>query len=297
MLPGDYLFLNTSQLSFFRCCLKNYTETAETGDVMIVPTNALAASPWRGPEEGLILGNDEVHIWRAALDHKPSQVASLLDTLAEDEQERAGRFYFPVDRERFIVARGVLREILGLYLNSAAQSLSFCYGPFAKPALACESAGNTIHFNMSHSNGVALYAFTRGREIGIDLEFIREDLEVEQLAGRFFSQREIATLRALPVALRKYAFFLCWTRKEAYIKARGEGLSIPLDQFDVSLIPGEPAALLSTQPDTDEALRWSLRNLAPASGYAAALASKGCDWTLSCWQWPGPALAALGFAE
>jgi 4'-phosphopantetheinyl transferase len=292
MLPGDYLFLNTSQLSFFRCCLKNYTETAETGDVMIVPTNALAASPWRGPEESLILGNDEVHIWRAALDHRSSQVASLLDTLAEDEQERAGRFYFLIDRERFIIARGVLREILGLYLNRAAQSVSFCYGPFAKPALAWRSAGNTIHFNMSHSNGVALYAFTRGREIGIDLEFIREDLEVEQLAGRFFSQREIATLRALPVALRKYAFFLCWTRKEAYIKARGEGLSVPLDEFDVSLIPGEPAALLRTQTDPDEAFRWSLQELSPGPGYVSALAVEGHGWSLSCWQWPRPLRSA-----
>ena len=292
MLSGGHFFLNTSQPSLFRCCLKNYTETAETGDVITVPTQAFAPSLWHSPEEGLILDNDEVHIWRAALDHKPSQVASLLDTLAEDEQERAGRFYFPVDRERFIVARGVLREILGLYLNSAAQSLSFCYGPFAKPALACESAGNTIHFNMSHSNGVALYAFTRGREIGIDLEFIREDLEVEQLAGRFFSQREIATLRALPVALRKYAFFLCWTRKEAYIKARGEGLSLPLDEFDVSLIPGEPAALLRTQRDPDEALRWSLQELSPGPGYVSALAVEGHGWSLSWWQWPRPLRSA-----
>jgi 4'-phosphopantetheinyl transferase len=259
---------------------------------MIVSSNAFAASPWHRPEEALILGNDEVHVWRAALDHRPSQIDSLLDTLAEDEQQRAGRFYFPIDRERFIVARGVLREILGFYLNRAARSVSFCYGPFAKPALAWESAGNTIHFNMSHSHGVALYAFTRGREIGIDLEYIREDLEVEQLAGRFFSQREIATLRALPVALRKYAFFLCWTRKEAYIKARGEGLSLPLDEFDVSLIPGEPAALLGTQTDPNEALRWSLQELSPGPGFVSALAVEGHGWSLYCWQCPQPLRSA-----
>ncbi len=141
---------------------------------------------------------------------------------------------------------------------------------------------------MSHSHGVALYAVTRDREVGIDLEFIRRDLEVEQIAERFFSRRETATLRALPTALREYAFFLCWTRKEAYIKARGEGLSLPLDQFDVSLIPGEPAALLSTQPDSDEALRWSLQELTLASGYVAALAVEGRGWSLSCWQWPRP---------
>ena len=233
-----------------------------------------------------------MHVWRAALDYNPSQIDSLLYTLAEDEQARAGQFYFPIDRERFIVAHGVLREILGFYLKRAARCVSFRYGPHAKPALACESGGNVIHFNMSHSHGVALYAVTRGREVGIDLEFIREGLEVEQLAERFFSQYEIATLRALPVNLRKYAFFVCWTRKEAYIKARGQGLSLPLDQFDVSLIPGEPAALLRTQADPDEALRWSLRELSIGPGYVSALAAGGHGWSLSCWQWPQPLRSA-----
>ena len=212
---------------------------------------------------------------------------SLLCTLAEDERARANRFYFQIDRERFIIAHGVLREILGLYLNRAAQSVSFCYGPQAKPALAGETGVDTIHFNLSHSHGLALYGVTRGREIGIDLEFIREGLEVEEIAGRFFSQREIAALRALPAGLRKCAFFLCWTRKEAYIKARGEGLSLPLDQFDVSLIPGEPAMLLDTRPDSNEARRWSLQELSVAPGYASALAVEGHGWSLSCWQWPG----------
>ena len=229
-----------------------------------------------------------MHVWRVALNYDPSQIDGLLHSLAENEQARAGKFYFPIDRERFIVARGVLREILGLYLNRAAKSVSFRYGSHGKPALAWESGGNTIHFNMSHSHGVALYAVTRSREIGIDLEFIREDFEVEPLAERFFSRCEIATLRALPISLRKYAFFLCWTRKEAYIKARGAGLSLPLDQFDVSLIPGEPAALLRTQANPDEALRWSLQELSIGPGYVSALAVEGHGWSLSCWQWPRP---------
>lgn len=258
----------------------------------IASTTGLALPSWRFPGEALILGNHEVHVWRVVLDHNPSWIDSLLYTLAEDEQARAARFYFPIHRERFIVARGVLREILGLYLNRAARSVSFCYGPHGKPALAGESGGNAIHFNMSHSHGVALYAVTRSGEIGIDLEFIREDLEVEHLAERLFSQREIATLRALPLSLRKYAFFLCWTRKEAYIKARGEGLSLPLDQFDVSLIPGEPAALLRTQADPDEALRWSLQELSIGPGYVSALAVGGQGWSLSCWQWPPPLQSA-----
>jgi len=133
---------------------------------------------------------------------------------------------------------------------------------------------------------MALYAVAYRREVGIDLELIRHGLEEEQIADRFFSRREISTLRALPAALRRYAFFLCWTRKEAYIKARGEGLSLPLDQFDVSLIPGEPAALLRTRPDSDEALRWSLQELTPGPpGYAAALAVEGEGWSLALWQW------------
>ena len=232
------------------------------------------------------IGSDEVHVWRASLDEPASQIDSFLRTLAADERARAERFYFHRDRERFITAHGVLRAILGLYLNRAPECLSFRYSSHGKPTLAGEYAGDRLHFNMSHSQGVALYAIARGREIGIDVEFIRCNLKVEQIAERFFSDPEIATLRALPKHLQKYAFFLGWTRKEAYIKARGEGLSLPLDQFDVSLTPGEPAALLSTQPDSAEALRWSLQELSLAPGYVAAIAVEGRGLSLSCWQWP-----------
>jgi len=253
--------------------------------VKLVP-NTSTAPPWSFPPATLILGSNEVHVWRASLDEPPPQIDSFLHTLAADERTRAERFHFQRDREHFITAHGVLRAILGLYLNKAPESLSFCYGSHGKPAVASESNGNVLRFNISHSHGVALYAIARDHEVGIDLEFIRGELEVAQIAERFFSRGEIATLRALPLSLRKYAFFLCWTRKEAYIKARGEGLSLPLDQFDVSLIPGEPAALSSTRPDSGEALRWSLQDLTPGCGYAAALAAEGRGWTLSCWQWP-----------
>jgi 4'-phosphopantetheinyl transferase len=246
------------------------------------------APPWGLPPARIMLGSDEVHVWRVSLDKPAPQIDSFLHTLAADELTRAERFYFQRDRERFIIAHGVLRAVLGLYLNRAPERLSFCYHSHGKPALVRESAEDQLRFNMSHSHGVALYAVARGREVGVDLEFIRRDLEVEQIAERFFSRRELSTLRALPTELRKEAFFLCWTRKEAYIKARGEGLSLPLDQFDVSLIPGEPAALLSTRPDSQEALRWSLQELTLASGYVAALAVEGRGWSLSCWEWPRP---------
>jgi 4'-phosphopantetheinyl transferase len=243
---------------------------------------------WRSPPETLVLDRDEVHVWRATLGQTPSQNQCFHHNLAPDERARAERFYFERDREHFIVARGVLRAILGGYLTRAPESLSFCYSSHGKPALAGESDEDAIRFSVSHSHGVALYAFTRGQELGIDIEHIRSDLTVAEIVERFFSVREIAMLRTLPAEVQREAFFRCWTRKEAYIKARGERLSLPLDQFDVSLAPGEPAALLVTRPDPAEAPRWCLQELTPAPGYAAALAVAGHGWRLSCWQWPDP---------
>jgi len=135
---------------------------------------------------------------------------------------------------------------------------------------------------------VALYAVTRARDVGIDVEFIRTDLEVERIAERFVSHHEIATLRALPPPARELAYFRCWTRNEAYINATGKGLSLLLDQFAASMTPGEPAALLSTQRDPHEAQRWSLQELTPVPGYAAALAVEGHGWRLACWDWRSP---------
>jgi 4'-phosphopantetheinyl transferase len=247
-----------------------------------------AVPSWRSRPEVLVLGGDEIHVWRATLDQTPTQIQSFLHNLAADEQARAERFYFEKDREHFIVARGVLRAILGCYLNRVPEGLSFCYSSHGKPALARESDGYAIRFSVSHSHGVALYAVTRGREVGIDVERIRSDLEVAEVAERFFSRREVAMLRTLPTEVQREAFFRCWTRKEAYIKARGEGLSLPLDQFDVSLAPGEPAAVLGTQRDPSEASRWSLQELTPGPGYVAALAVEGHGWHLTCWQWPDP---------
>ena len=243
---------------------------------------------WRFPPETLVLACDEVHVWRATLDQTPSQIQSFLQNLAPDEQARAERFHFERDREHFVVARGVLRAILGAYLNRAPECVSFCYSSHGKPALAGESDKDAFRFSVSHSHGVALYAVTRGREVGIDLERIRFDLAVAEIAEQFFSRREVAMLRALPTDVQQQAFFRCWTCKEAYIKARGEGLSLPLDQFDVSLVPGERAAVLGTQRDPSEASRWSLQELTPAPGYAAAIAVKGHGWRLTCWQWPNP---------
>ena len=181
-----------------------------------------------------------MHVWRAALDVPESQVRSLWDTLTADERQRAEHYVFEKDRTHFVVARGLLRVLLGRYLRQDPPHLRFTYGPHGKPALATDTGGGALRFNVSHSHGLALYAITRGREVGVDVERIRPEVAQEKIAERFFSPREVTLLRALPAPLQATAFFACWTRKEAYIKATGEGLTLPLDQFDVSLLPGEP---------------------------------------------------------
>jgi 4'-phosphopantetheinyl transferase len=243
-------------------------------------------SSWSLPPKDLVLGSAEVHVWRASLYLEASYIQSLQQILAADELARAGRFYFQKDREHFIVARGLLRIILGRYLDMEPSQLRFCYNHHGKPALDRKLGGDGCSFNLSHSHGLALYAVTRGRKIGVDLERIRPDLADEHIAEQFFSPLEIAALRALHTNIQKEAFFNCWTRKEAYIKAKGKGLSLPLNQFEVSLVPGEPAALFSTNGDPQEAFRWSLQELVPGSNFVAALAVEGHDWQLKCWQWP-----------
>lgn len=242
---------------------------------------------WRPAPATPRLGTNEVHVWRARLDLTASQVQNLQNNLVAEELRRAERYYFLKDHENFVVTRGLLRAILGCYLNMEPGQLQFSYSPHGKPALSKEFGGDTLRFNLSHSHGLALYAITRGREIGVDVERIRTDFASEQIAELFFSPREVVALRALPTNVQVESFFNCWTRKEAYVKARGEGLRLPLDQFEVSLAPGEPAALLSTNRDPQGTSRWLLHELAPGPGYVAALAVEGHGWQLKCWQWAG----------
>lgn len=233
------------------------------------------------------LATDEVHVWRVDLSSMSSRrIQSLRNTLAEDERRRADGFCFEEDRERFIVARGMLRVLLSRYLDLDSDRLNFRYNSHGKPALAERSGGDTLRFNVSHSGGLALVALACGREVGIDIEYVRSGIELEEIAARYFSPQEAATLRSLPANIRTEAFFAGWTRKEAYIKARGDGLSLALDGFSVSLAPGEPAILLNAREDPSEAARWTLRELKPGPGYAAALAAEGHDWRLVCRHWP-----------
>jgi 4'-phosphopantetheinyl transferase len=236
---------------------------------------------WRLPPETIDLPQDRVHVWRVCLGQASLSARKLECILSEDERKRAKRFHFEKDQNRFIITRGLLRVILGRYLEIEPDQIGFSYGPYGKPAL--DSVQNELRFSVSHSCGLTLYAVTHHREVGIDVEYIRAEWANISIAERFFSSREVALLRALPASLKSEGFFNCWTRKEAYVKAKGDGLALPLDEFDVSLIPGEPAVLVSALNDPLEAARWSLRELCPAPGYVAALAVEGHAWQAAYW--------------
>jgi 4'-phosphopantetheinyl transferase len=242
-------------------------------------------SEWRPVTQLPALTPDAVHVWRISLDIGDTMLSRLRAILADDERQRADRFHFEKDRRHFTAGRGALRTILAGYLGRRPEEVRFDYANYGKPLLA--GTNETLRFNLSHSHGLALLAVTLAREIGVDIEFIRDNLERdgELLAERFFSRQEVAVLRSLPTDLRREAFFHCWTRKEAYIKAHGMGLSLPLDQFDMTLHPDEPAALLATRHDPAEAQRWSMRSLLPAAGYVGALAVEGHSWRLECGHW------------
>ncbi len=240
---------------------------------------------WLPSPERFILDDDEVHVWRSNLNQAPSVIQALSEVLAPDERQRSGRFHFRKDHDQFIVGRAVLRQILSGYLKTLPERIRFSYGQYGKPALVEERDYDSLSFNVSHSHGVALYAVARARRIGLDVELLREDIATPTIAARFFSSKEVAALRALPSDQQTVAFFNCWTRKEAYIKARGEGLSYPLQWFTVSLAPGESASFLSTDGDSHETSGWSLVELSPGAGYVAALAVEGSAPRLRCWQW------------
>src|SRR6266700_4660831 len=239
---------------------------------------------WHSPPEQLALADDEVHVWLAPLDLPDSHLYILAQALADDERRRAQAFRFQKDRIHFIVDRFILRALLGLYLTKEPGMLRFCYNEYGKPALTSE-AGDSISFNVAHSHGMAMYAITRKRDIGIDLEYISRDIESEQVALHFFSPYEVSMLRLVPPERQYEAFFNCWTRKEAYIKARGMGLSLSLSSFDVSLTPGTPAALLNIREEDQNISDWSLVDMSFNADYAAALAVKGPPFRLQCWRW------------
>ncbi len=241
---------------------------------------------WEAPPGRLAIPRDEMHIWCANLNQPATAINDLFDTLSETERARAKRFHFERDEHHFIVARGILRILMGRYMHLQPKQLVFTYNRYGKPSLDEMFGCERPRFNLAHSRELVYYAISGSKDVGVDVEYILPGIEVQQLAERFFSPVETGELLALPKELQLEAFFNCWTRKEAYVKARGEGLSLPLADFVVSLIPGAPARLLATLDTEEHASCWTLHDLPSMPGYVAALAYKGQPCQLSCWNWP-----------
>jgi 4'-phosphopantetheinyl transferase len=225
----------------------------------------------------------EVHVWSANLAVSESQAATLQKTISAEELHRASKFHFERDRRRYIVARGILRSILASYLGTEPARIEFRYSIHGKPELA-KPAGSGLHFNVSHVDSVALYAFAIGRRIGIDVERIREDFDFEPVAERCLSLYEHAALKRMPAHERRRGFFVCWTRKEAYIKALGRGLNHPLHQFDVSV--AEPPMLLNVRGESPAPQLWDMKNVHPAPWYVGTVVAEGRGWPMVPMQWP-----------
>jgi 4'-phosphopantetheinyl transferase len=231
------------------------------------------------------LGAADVHVWRASLDQPADVIAKLASLLSSDECQRAERFHRPTDRQRFIAGRGILRKIISAYLALAPDEVRFVYNEYGKPFISDDQNRGALSFNLSHSNGIALYAVVCGHRVGIDVEYMREDFATIEIAERFFSKDEFEALKAAPVDRRTEAFFNCWSRKEAYIKAIGMGVSYPLDGFTVSLALNAAPELLKVNADATEAARWKMFGMDVAKGYAAALIVENPPISLRRFQW------------
>lgn len=237
---------------------------------------------WPVGERVPLLPPDEVHVWCVRLARPSATLPSLFTILSSEEQARAAKFHFPEAQVHYVVGRATLRRLIGGYEQIEPAAVPIVYGPHGKPALAV----GDLHFNVSHADGVALMAFAQGRAIGVDIERVRPLPDADRVARRFFAAVEYAAYKAVPDAQKPQAFFNCWTRKEAFIKAIGEGLSCPLKSFEVTLRPDEPARLVQVRGSEAAAAGWQLQSLDPLPGYVGAVMAERDDWRLRCWHWP-----------
>lgn len=240
----------------------------------------MSEQTWSPPPSDLELIGADVDVWRFSLEQPADVIAELYELLNAEERARAARFAMDWLQRHFIVGRGILRQTLARYLHVDPRAVRFAYGNFGKPQLP--EAG--VAFNLTHSGGRALLGVTRAGELGVDLEQVRKMQDLEGIARRFFAPGEVAVLTAVDASWRERAFFHCWTRKEAFIKALGEGLSRPLDQFEVTLRPGDPAQLLWVQDEPTEHERWQFTHLDPWPGYVGCVALAARGWTTRCWE-------------
>ena len=242
------------------------------------------SSPWPIPPGQPKLAPGVVDVWCLPLDLPADRIEELLASLADDERERAARYQFDRHRRRFVACRGQVRGILAGYVNDRPAALRFQSGPRGKPALGAPWSDSSIHFNASNSEEVGLLAVALDRELGVDVELVREPRDFEGLAAQFFARGEVEQLRLLPENRRIEAFFNCWTRKEAVLKAVGTGLAFPLDKVVVTLAPGEPAGVVVYDNDPATASQWWLASLDPLPGYVGALAARGSPLEVHCWR-------------
>ncbi|HKE89398.1 MAG TPA: 4'-phosphopantetheinyl transferase superfamily protein [Gemmatimonadales bacterium] len=210
----------------------------------------------------------EAHTWRVSLDVSRDTTARLYATLSGDERNRSARLRFGRDRQHFIVAHGAMREVLGCYLAVQPGHIRFVYNEFGKPSLGPE-LGSALNFNLSHSAGLALIAIVAGADIGVDLEYIRPQFDYDEIARCCFSAADVENLRSVPAHRYAAAFLACWTKKEAYVKARGEGLAMPLPSFSGRRLHRA----------------WSIYSLRPAAGFVGALAIEGSRWRVRHRHW------------
>jgi 4'-phosphopantetheinyl transferase len=230
------------------------------------------------PSSSLVLRENAVHIWLVQTNGESISLGDFKDLLSSVEQDRASKFKFETDRRRYITAHAALRSILSIYVNSPARELQFASGPYGKPKLAPIHDKKKIAFNLSHSHELALIAVTQGREIGVDVERVREDFAFDEVAQRFFTTREVAALHALPLHLQREAFYKCWTSKEAFLKAKGTGLSGQLDEVEM-MLTDHVLRLKGTIPNL------SLIELTVYAGYVAALVVDGVEPQLTYYAW------------
>jgi 4'-phosphopantetheinyl transferase len=266
--------------------LKNRDDYVAESTGRKLPSRNMEQTIWMPPLESAVLQTNEVHVWKASLDVVTSRVAALRDVLSPEEHSRSRNYRFQDDRRRFVVARALLKTILGRYLRANPKELCFAISETGKPELhPCLQAG--IRFSLSHCGDYALFAFAQDSDVGVDIEQVCADYPVDSVAQLFFTDQEQARFTSLPDCLRDRAFFVCWCRKEAIVKALGYGLPLGLARIEASMAPDEPAQLFSTRDQAIETRKWSLVDLPVGDGYEAAVAIKNPVPILKCWDASG----------
>ena len=238
---------------------------------------------WKIPPKSLSIETGQVHVWRICLNVQDQNPNKFSHILSEDEANKAEKFHFDADRIRYTVMRVTLRIILGNYLKVAPGNLEIAHSHHGKPYLTNTIKNTDLQFNISHASNLGLIAVAIDRHIGVDLEMVQKESSIESIARRFFTPGEAELLLSLPALLQPEAFFTCWTRKEAFVKAQGEGLSIPLDQLEVSFYPNDTPKLLRVGNDPGESSQWSMFHLEPGEGYVGALVVEGKDLEVMGW--------------